>query len=154
MREESLQSFPSMGPGRRPNEADGRLLGPQLLQHLLRALVRGIQLQRLLIATDGLLLVPALHVGLALNTWENETGAEREALVRKFMEEKKYTFRVLFDDNAVYKYGVDGIPTKFIIDKKGMIRFKSVGFEGSKMLDEMTVEIEMLLDDGFYASVK
>lgn len=91
---------------------------------------------------------------LALNTWENKEGAEREALVRKFMEEKKYTFRVLFDDNAVSKYGVDGIPTKFIIDKKGMIRFKSVGFEGAKMLDEMTIEIEMLLEDGFYASVK
>jgi len=91
---------------------------------------------------------------LALNTWENEEGAEREALVRKFIEENKYTFRVLFDDNVVYKYGVDGIPTRFVIDKKGMIRFKSVGFEGSKMLDEMTVQIEMLLDDSFYSSVK
>jgi thiol-disulfide isomerase/thioredoxin len=87
---------------------------------------------------------------LALNTWENETGAEREAKVRKFMEEKKFTFPVLFDDNFVYKYGVDGIPTKFIIDKKGMIQFKNVGFEGSKMLDEMTIQIDMLLDDSFY----
>jgi thiol-disulfide isomerase/thioredoxin len=91
---------------------------------------------------------------LALNTWENETGAEREAKVKKFMEEKKFTFPVLFDDNFVYKYGVDGIPTKFIIDKKGMIQFKNVGFEGSKMLDEMTIQIDMLLDDSFYSSVK
>lgn len=93
-------------------------------------------------------------VVLALNTWENEQGAEREALVRKFMEENKYTFRVLFDDNFVSKYGVDGIPTRFVIDKKGMIQFKSVGFEGSKMFDEMTVQIDMLLDDSFYSSVK
>jgi len=89
-------------------------------------------------------------VVLALNTWENEQGAKREALVRKFMEENKYTFRVLFDDNFVSKYGVDGIPTRFVIDKKGMIQFKSVGFEGSKMFDEMTVQIDMLLDDSFY----
>lgn len=91
---------------------------------------------------------------LALNTWENEQGAEREALVRKFMEENKYPFRVLFDENFVYKYGVEGIPTRFVIDKKGMIRFKSVGFEGSKMLDEMTMQIDMLLDESFYSSVK
>jgi thiol-disulfide isomerase/thioredoxin len=91
---------------------------------------------------------------LALNTWESEQGAEREALVRNFMEENKYTFRVLFDDNVVSKYGVDGIPTRFVIDKKGMIQFKSVGFEGSRMLDEMTVQIDMLLDDSFYSSVK
>jgi len=87
---------------------------------------------------------------LALNTWENEEGAEREAKVRKFMEEKKFTFPVLFDDNFVYKYGVEGIPTKFIIDKKGMIQFKNVGFEGAKMFDEMSVQIDMLLDDSFY----
>jgi thiol-disulfide isomerase/thioredoxin len=91
---------------------------------------------------------------LALNTWENEEGAEREAKVRKFMEEKKFTFPVLFDDNFVYKYGVDGIPTKFVIDKKGMIQFMSVGFAGAKMLDEMAVQIDMLLDDSFYSSVK
>jgi thiol-disulfide isomerase/thioredoxin len=88
---------------------------------------------------------------LALNTWENEEGAEREAKVRKFMEEKKYTFPVLFDDNFVYKYGVEGIPTKFVIDKKGMIRFESIGFAGAKMVNEMTVQIEMLLDDSFYS---
>jgi thiol-disulfide isomerase/thioredoxin len=91
---------------------------------------------------------------LTLNTWENEEGAEREAKVRKFMEEKKYTFPVLFDDNIVFKYGVNGIPTKFFIDKKGMIQFESVGFGGAKMVDEMTVQIEMLLDDSFYASAK
>ena len=91
---------------------------------------------------------------LALNTWENEEGAEREAKVKKFMDEKKYTFPVLFDDNIVYKYGVDGIPTKFFIDKKGMIQFMSVGFEGAKMVEAMSVQIEMLLDDSFYSPVK
>ena len=92
---------------------------------------------------------------LALNTWEREAGAEREALVKKFMEENKYTFPVLYDEGFVEKYGVEGIPTKFVIDKKGMIQFKSIGFIGGpKMIDEMTLQIEMLLDDNFYSSTK
>jgi thiol-disulfide isomerase/thioredoxin len=91
---------------------------------------------------------------LTLNTWERVTGAEREALVTKFMEENKYTFPVLYDEGFVEKYGVEGIPTKFIIDKKGMIQFKSIGFMGGpKMIDEMTLQIEMLLDDNFYSSM-
>jgi len=91
---------------------------------------------------------------LTLNTWERVTGAEREALVKKFMEENKYTFPVLYDEGFVEKYGVEGIPTKFIIDKKGMIQFKSIGFMGGpKMIDEMTMQIEMLLDDNFYSSM-
>jgi len=92
---------------------------------------------------------------LALNTWERETGAEREALVKKFIEENKYTFPVLYDENFVEKYGVEGIPTKFIIDREGKIQFKSVGFSaGQEMIDEMTLEIDMLLSDDFYSTVK
>jgi hypothetical protein len=34
-----------------------------------------------------------------------------------------------------------------------MIQFKSIGFMGGpKMIDEMTLQIEMLLDDNFYSS--
>jgi hypothetical protein len=37
-----------------------------------------------------------------------------------------------------------------VIDKKGMIQFKNVGFYGGpRMLDEMAIQIEMLLDDNF-----
>ncbi len=69
------------------------------------------------------------------------------------MADNKYTFPVLYDEGFVEKYGVEGIPTKFIIDKKGKIQFKSVGFnDGQKMMDEMTVEIEMLLGDKFYSA--
>lgn len=89
---------------------------------------------------------------LALNTWENETGTKREELVKKFIADNKYTFQVLYDEGFVEKYGVEGIPTKFIIDKKGMIQFKSIGFDnGPKMIEEMTVEIDMLLSDDFYS---
>ena len=42
-------------------------------------------------------------------------------------------------------YEVTGIPTKFIIDKNGNIRFKYVGYSGSadKILDEVTDMIDM-----------
>jgi hypothetical protein len=51
---------------------------------------------------------------------------------------------------VVEKYGVDGIPTKFILDKNGKIQFKSIGFEGGqKMMDAMTVAIDALLGDEF-----
>lgn len=90
---------------------------------------------------------------LALNTWENVSGKEREDLVKKFMADNKYTFPVLYDEGFVEKYGVDGIPTKFVIDKKGMIQFKTIGFTGEKMVGEMIMQFEMLLDDNFYSSL-
>ena len=88
---------------------------------------------------------------LALNTWENVSGKEREELVKKFMADNKYTFPVLYDEGFVEKYGVEGIPTKFVIDKKGMIQFKTIGFTGEKMVDELTMQLDMLLDDTFYS---
>jgi thiol-disulfide isomerase/thioredoxin len=85
---------------------------------------------------------------LALDTWENEKGEEREKNVKKFIDENKYTFPVLFDENFVTKYGVEGIPTKFIIDHEGNIQFKSVGFLGEqKMINEMELQFEILLSD-------
>lgn len=85
---------------------------------------------------------------LAVNTWENEKGEAREKTVRKFIADKKYTFPVLFDqDNAtVTAYGVEGIPTKFIIDKKGRIRFKDIGFSGgAEMEEKMDAQFGLLL---------
>lgn len=91
---------------------------------------------------------------LALDTWENVSGKEREDLVKKFMADNKYTFPVLYDQGFVEKYGVEGIPTKFVIDKKGMIQFKTVGFMGGdKMVEELTMQLEMLLDNKFYSSL-
>ena len=88
---------------------------------------------------------------LALDTWESVTGKEREDLVKKFMDDNRYTFPVLFDEDFVTKYGVTGIPTKFIIDKMGMIQVKSIGFDnGPKMIDEMTIAIDLMLGDEFY----
>lgn len=83
---------------------------------------------------------------LAINTWERVKPEEREQHVKNFIEKNKYTFPVLFDTDIVSKYGVEGIPTKFIIDQNGRIRFKDVGFGGAQeMEDKMNLQFEMLL---------
>ncbi|MDH4070212.1 MAG: TlpA family protein disulfide reductase [Ignavibacteria bacterium] len=90
---------------------------------------------------------------LTLNTWERKKGAALTAHVRQFMQENKYTFRVLMDQSTVSAYGVEGIPTKFIIDRNGMVQFKGIGFEGGqKMMDEMILQIDMLLSNDFYSA--
>lgn len=80
-----------------------------------------------------------------IDTWEN--GDNKEKLVSEFINTNKYSFHVLMDNDSkvVADFKVDGIPTKFVIDKKGMIRFKAVGFDGSddKLMTELTAMIEM-----------
>jgi thiol-disulfide isomerase/thioredoxin len=86
---------------------------------------------------------------LALDTWEKEKSAEeKEKKVKEFINGNKYTFKVLFDtDDIVSKYGVTGIPTKFVIDQEGKMQFKSVGFGGEqKMMAEMEAQFDILLE--------
>jgi peroxiredoxin len=88
---------------------------------------------------------------LFIDTWEN--GDNYTEGVKKFIADKKYSFHVLMDEKGadgrqskvVTQFGVDGIPTKFIIDKNGNIRFKVVGFDGSAdgLVDEVTAMIDM-----------
>lgn len=80
-----------------------------------------------------------------INTWQDE--ANKEQVVKEFLEQNQYPFYVLMDteDKVVADYGVSGIPTKFVIDPKGRIRFKSIGFEGDqeKMVKEVKLMIEL-----------
>jgi len=88
---------------------------------------------------------------LFVDTWEN--GDNYVDGVKKFIADNKYTFHVLIDEKnaegkqakVVSAYEVTGIPTKFIIDKNGNIRFKYIGYSGSadKILDEVTDMIDM-----------
>jgi thiol-disulfide isomerase/thioredoxin len=82
---------------------------------------------------------------LFVNSWESE--ADKKAHVQDFFSKNSYKFHVLMDtdDKVVRSFEVDGIPTKFVIDKNGKIRFKSVGYNGStdKTFDEMQMMIEI-----------
>ena len=59
-----------------------------------------------------------------------ESGDNKLENAKEFMKKKNYAFYVLMDnDNKMANaFDVNGIPVKFIIDKKGNIRFKSVGY--------------------------
>ena len=85
---------------------------------------------------------------VAMNTSERITGPKREAAVKKFMAELKLTLPVVYDSGfaTAQKFGVEGIPTKFVIDRNGKIQFASVGFiNGDEMVDELITQIEVLL---------
>lgn len=89
-------------------------------------------------------------VFLFINT--RQTEPNREELVKKFIADKKYNFNVLYDTKSkqdpnkfdlISAYDVPGIPTKFIIDGNGKIRFKVVGFSGSA--DGVVSEIDTMI---------
>lgn len=85
-----------------------------------------------------------------IDTWETEANKEKNA--SDFIKANKYDFHVLMDnDNKVVEsFKVSGIPTKFVIDKSGKIRFKSVGFGGSDevLVQELTAMIDLAKNEG------
>ena len=91
-------------------------------------------------------------VFLFIDTWENDSN--RVQKVTDFIAKNKYTFHVLYDDAkakegnefvVVENFKVEGIPTKFVIDRNNNIRFKSVGYNGSAdaIVSELTAMIDM-----------
>jgi thiol-disulfide isomerase/thioredoxin len=80
-----------------------------------------------------------------IDSWEK--GADKLKNASDFIASKGYTFNVLMDtdDKVISSYGVSGIPTKYIIDRNGRIRFKSIGFEGSDegLAEELGLMIEV-----------
>jgi peroxiredoxin len=88
---------------------------------------------------------------LFVDTWEN--GDNYVPGVKQFIADNKYSFHVLIDEKGadgrqskvVSAFEVTGIPTKFIIDKNGNIRFKYVGYSGTpeKLVEEVTNMVDM-----------
>ncbi|MGD8307507.1 MAG: redoxin domain-containing protein, partial [Ignavibacteria bacterium] len=83
---------------------------------------------------------------LFINSWERTDKKLKNA--SDFMTRNDYPFHVLLDEEnkVIEKYKVSGIPTKFVIDSEGNIRFKSVGFEGSddKLVEEISTMISLI----------
>ncbi|MBS1603186.1 MAG: TlpA family protein disulfide reductase [Bacteroidetes bacterium] len=89
-------------------------------------------------------------VFLFIDTWERV----KDPLpgVKGFIDANKYTFNVLLDaqdpvtkkNNVVESYQVSGIPTKFIIDRKGEIAYRLTGFSGGDdaAVEELSAMIE------------
>jgi thiol-disulfide isomerase/thioredoxin len=83
---------------------------------------------------------------LFVNSWERVD--DKRVNASNFISKNDYPFQVLMDseNKVIEKYRVSGIPTKFIIDGEGNIRFKSIGFSGSddKLVEELSIMISML----------
>jgi peroxiredoxin len=96
-------------------------------------------------------------VFLFIDTWENDSN--RVQKVTDFIAKNKYNFQVLYDETktkesdefaVVQNFGVEGIPTKFVIDRNNNIRFKTVGYNGS--LDATVAELTTMIDMAAAAS--
>ncbi len=83
---------------------------------------------------------------LFVDAWERVDDKKTNA--QKFIEKNNYPFHVLLDEenSVIEKYKVSGIPTKFIIDKEGNIRFMNVGYDGppEKLVDEISTMISLV----------
>ncbi len=88
----------------------------------------------------------------AVNCWEKTDSSKRDKLVRGFLALHSSRIPVLYDDGIAEQYGVKGIPTTIVIDRRGRIQFRNAGFEGEQQLiDELGTQIELLLGKDFYS---
>lgn len=85
-------------------------------------------------------------VFLFIDTWERGDAEAKKKNAAAFIKQNDYTFNVLMDDEdkVVADYGVEGIPTKFVIGPDGKIRFKSVG--GNSNVDEIVNELTAMIE--------
>ncbi len=89
---------------------------------------------------------------LFIHTWEREDSTK--ARIKDFLATHKYPFEVLLDlkdaqtgtNKVVESYKVRGIPTKFVIDGAGNIRFRFTGFAGGNdaAVEELSAMITLV----------
>ena len=83
-----------------------------------------------------------------IDSWERVPTEQKAKTAGDFISAKNYPFNVLLDldDRVVSSFGVTGIPTKFVVDKKGVVRFKAIGYGGSPegLVEELSAMIELV----------
>ena len=86
---------------------------------------------------------------LFIHTWERAEHATDSA--KAYVVRNNYPFQVLMDlknaegvNQVVSSYKVEGIPTKFVIDGNGNIRFRFTGFSGGE--DAAVEEVAAMID--------
>jgi thiol-disulfide isomerase/thioredoxin len=86
-------------------------------------------------------------VFLFIDTRENKKPAKMKEDAAQFIKDNKYAFNVVLDDKdqTIGDYKVEGIPTKFIIDKSGLVRYTSIGFGGDT--DELVEELSLMIEN-------
>ncbi|MEJ5994208.1 redoxin domain-containing protein [Pedobacter sp. Du54] len=64
-----------------------------------------------------------------------------------WVKQNKFTFPIYYNDRKLAEaFNVTTIPSTFIIDKAGIIQYKTVGFEGPIMQPKLALEIKDLLE--------
>ncbi|WP_437917891.1 redoxin domain-containing protein [Sphingobacterium sp. LRF_L2] len=87
---------------------------------------------------------------LFINTWERDKNYKTNVV--SFIEKNNFPFEVLYDDQKdaetgqvmAAKYGVQGIPAKFVIDKEGNIRYFLTG--STPNVDYIKMEMKELIE--------
>jgi thiol-disulfide isomerase/thioredoxin len=74
---------------------------------------------------------------------------EKAADKDKFLAKYPVTFPIIHDKEQKYVAGivVDAMPTSFLVDAKGKIRFIHQGFHGKETVDELRKNIETLFKE-------
>lgn len=82
-----------------------------------------------------------------IDTWEHKEPKPMRDDAAKFIADNQYTFPVALDekDKVVTDYNVSGIPTKFVVDKSGNVKYVSVGYGGKP--DELVEELSMMIEN-------
>lgn len=73
---------------------------------------------------------------------------EKPPVIKKFMEEKKYSFNVLIGESASVQkdYDVTAVPTKFLIDRQGRVQYSHIGYSPKEdVVEALSKEIDELL---------
>jgi peroxiredoxin len=87
---------------------------------------------------------------LYIHTMERDSNATSNA--KSYVTDNKFPFQVLMDlrnqagvNEVVSSYKVSGIPTKFVIDQNGNIRFRVLGFSGGEdaAVEEVVAMVEL-----------
>jgi peroxiredoxin len=72
---------------------------------------------------------------------------ESRPLVAKFAKQHNLNFPVLYDEGVAKLYNVHAYPTTFFIDRKGNIRYQSLGFNIENAERDLEIIIEELMKD-------
>lgn len=87
---------------------------------------------------------------LFINTWENDENYINQAT--KYINNSKYPFHIIFDTKnsegrqhvVAEKFGIEGLPTKIIIDQHGKMRFKDTGYSG--VPNDLFIKLSEMID--------
>jgi peroxiredoxin len=74
---------------------------------------------------------------------------ENKLAVRPFLEANRLTMLAAYDDGAADSFGVNGIPSTFIIDRDGVIQFSEEGFgaDGAVYIERLNWRVDELLKE-------